>query len=254
MDKRGITTLIVAFALTVATAPGWAGNGGGFGGNPRNGAGAMSAARGSGGMSGGCGLAEYLSSIPAQEVDDAETAMLVKMRQEEKLARDVYLALYERWGLAIFNNIANSEQFHMNAIKVLLDRYGIEDPASNDERGVFQDAAFSELYQELVAKGETSIMDALLVGATIEDLDIKDLEDEMALTDNLDIETVFQNLAKGSRNHLRSFYRLISANGLSYTPQYISQSEFDEIVNSPAERGVVYDAEGNPVTYCGATQ
>ena len=76
------------------------------------------------------------TTIPAQEVDDAEAAMLVKMRQEEKLARDVYLTLYERWGLAIFNNIANSEQSHMNAIKVLLDRYGIEDPVFNDERGV----------------------------------------------------------------------------------------------------------------------
>ena len=67
-----------------------------------------------------CGLGYYLSSLPLQEVDDAEVAMLIKMRQEEKLARDVYLILYEKWGLVIFSNIANSEQSHMNAIKTLL--------------------------------------------------------------------------------------------------------------------------------------
>ena len=199
-----------------------------------------------------CGtLATVISDLPYEDLSEAEVDMLVKMRQEEKLARDVYITLYEKWGLRIFSNIAQSEQTHMDAIKVLLDKYGLEDPAANDVIGQFSDQAFVDLYTALVNQGSTSLVDALKVGATIEDLDIKDLEDEIAVSDNQDIKTVFQNLMKGSRNHLRSFYRLIVANGDTYTPQYITQEEFDAIVNSAMERGVVYDAEGNVLSSCG---
>ncbi|WP_201327351.1 DUF2202 domain-containing protein [Thermotomaculum hydrothermale] len=199
-----------------------------------------------------CGnLATIISSLPVQDLNDVEVDMLEKMRQEEKLARDVYLTLYEKWGLRIFSNIAQSEQTHMDAVKVLLDKYGLEDPATNNVIGVFTDQAFTDLYNSLVEKGSVSLTEALKVGATIEDLDIKDLEDEIALTNNEDIKMVFQNLMKGSRNHLRSFYRLVVANGETYEPQFISQEEFDSIVNSPMERGVVLDADGNVYSTCG---
>ena len=199
-----------------------------------------------------CGtLATVISDLPYEDLSEAEVEMLVKMRQEEKLARDVYLTLYEKWGLRIFSNIAQSEQSHMDAVKALLDKYGLEDSAANDVIGQFSDQAFVDLYTALVNQGSASLVDALKVGATIEDLDIKDLEDEIAVADNQDIKTVFQNLMKGSRNHLRSFYRLIVANGATYTPQYITQEEFDAIVSSDMERGVVYDADGNVLSTCG---
>ncbi|GEM_PF-949070 len=199
-----------------------------------------------------CGkLSTVISDLPYEDLSEAEVDMLVKMRQEEKLARDVYLTLYEKWGLRIFSNIAQSEQTHMDAIKVLLDKYGLEDPVANDVIGQYSDQAFVDLYSVLVNKGGVSLVEALKVGATIEDLDIKDLEDEIALSDNQDIKTVFQNLMKGSRNHMRSFNRLIVANGETYLPQYIAQDEFDAIVNSDMERGVVYDADGNVLYTCG---
>ena len=40
--------------------------------------------------------------------------------------------LYKMWGLTIFSNIASSEQKHMDAIKTLLDRYGLDDPAAEE--------------------------------------------------------------------------------------------------------------------------
>lgn len=49
------------------------------------------------------------------------------MREEEKLARDVYLTFGEKWGLTLFTNIAKSEQTHTDAVKTLLDRYEIKD-------------------------------------------------------------------------------------------------------------------------------
>ena len=58
-------------------------------------------------------------------------------------------------------------------------------------------------------------MDALIVGATVEDLDIKDLIDLLNKTDNPDIILVYNNLNKGSRNHLRAFIAQIESLGAS---------------------------------------
>ncbi|NPA43416.1 MAG: DUF2202 domain-containing protein [Chlorobi bacterium] len=167
-------------------------------------------------------------------LSDDEVEMLKYMREEEKLARDVYSYLFTEWGTFIFANIAQSEERHMAMVKVLLDQYGIEDPAL-DEPGRFSNSQIQALYDQLIAQGSQSEMDALIVGATIEDLDIYDLEHYMSQTDNQDILTVFSNLECGSRNHLRSFYREIINRGGDYSPQYISQEEFESIVNTPHE-------------------
>jgi len=184
-------------------------------------------------------LNTLINNIPAQEVNETERADLLHMREEEKLARDVYLTLYNRWGLVIFRNIARSEQRHMDAIKTLLDRYNIPDPveATGDRIGVFQNQHIQELYYELVEAGNSSIVNALRVGATIEDLDIKDLEDAYNRTDNRDIKTVYENLMRGSRNHLRAFVGMLREYGSNYTCQYITQEECEQILSTPMETG-----------------
>lgn len=162
---------------------------------------------------------------------------LLLMREEEKLARDVYLELYDKWELNIFQNIAKSEQTHTDAVKVLLDAYEIEDPVINDERGVFRNQDLQELYSQLVEKGSESLENAIIVGLTIEDLDIKDLNKLLDETQNKDIKMVYENLVKGSRNHLRSFYKQAQKNNVEYSAQYISQEEFDSIISTDNERG-----------------
>lgn len=162
---------------------------------------------------------------------------LAFMREEEKLARDVYLTLYDVWGVQIFSNIAGSEVTHMDAILTLLERYDIQDPAST-ERGVFTNPDLQTLYNELVAKGEQSLAAAFRVGAKIEDLDIRDLEENLAATDNPDIRIVYESLQRGSRNHLRAFNRqLLNETGSNYEPEFISQAEFDSIIAEGVERG-----------------
>ncbi len=185
-----------------------------------------------------------IADIPKGTLSKEEVESLVQMREEEKLARDVYLALFEKWNLNIFANIAKSEQTHTDAVKALLDRYGIEDPVKDDTRGVFTSEKMQKLYNDLVAQGSKSLEDALKVGATVEDLDIKDLEDFLKITDNEDIKIVYQNLMKGSRNHLRAFIRNIERNGDTYTPQFITKEEYERIISSDWERGAV-DANGN---------
>ncbi len=181
--------------------------------------------------------ANLIASISMTEPTVAEVAGLQFMREEEKLARDVYQRLYAQWGTQVFSNIAKSEQTHMGAIKVLLDRYDIEDPAQN-ERGVFTNSRLQQLYSELTERGNSSLTEAYQVGALIEDLDIKDLEAYIEATDKEDIKIVYENLARGSRNHLRAFNRqIVRATGQNYVPQYISQTAFDEIIAGNTEKG-----------------
>jgi len=184
-------------------------------------------------------LSTQLATIPASPLSTEETDALVFMREEEKLARDVYQLLYAQWGQKVFSNIAASEQQHMDAVALLLARYSLPDPAAGTAVGVFQDAHVQVLFNTLMAQGQTALIGALTVGATIEDLDIADLQQRIAATDNADIALVFGELMKGSRNHLRAFISQLTRQGVTYTPQYISQAEFDAIVNSATEKGSI---------------
>lgn len=194
------------------------------------------------------GLSSIIANLPKQELSDAEETGLILMREEEKLARDVYLTLYETWGLAIFPIIAESEERHMTAIKFLLDKYELDDPVTDLTVGEFTNPEIEALYNSLVEEGNKSLVDALYVGATIEDLDLKDLYGLIDETDNSDIKTVYQNLAKGSRNHLRAFVDQLSNYDVTYEAQrYLTKEEIDNIVSSPWEQGMV-DEDGNSVT------
>lgn len=196
----------------------------------------VSAQKGRGAMQNQSNSGQTVLNLPKEDLSEEEIAGLTLMREEEKLARDVYLALYEEWNAPIFNNIAQSEQQHTDMVKVLLDKYEIGD-LFIDEAGVFSNQDLAGLYSELVTLGSQSLIDALTVGMTIEDLDIYDLENALESVDNTDIQTVYENLMKGSRNHLRSFYSQLTALSGTYEPQYISVEEFEAILASDMERG-----------------
>lgn len=181
-------------------------------------------------------LAATIATLPADPLSDAEREGILYIREEEKLAHDVYTVLYEKWELDIFANIAASETTHMAAMKLLIDRYALDDPAT-EELGVFTSPALQKLYDDLVAKGTKSLIDALEVGATIEEVDIVDIQGYLKDVDNEDIKLVYENLLKGSRNHLRAFVSTLERYGVEYEPQYLSQEEYQEIITSPMEQG-----------------
>jgi len=174
-------------------------------------------------------------SNETDSLTEKEKEMLIKMREEEKLANDVYSFLYDKYRMNIFGNISNSEQMHMSRILYLLNKYHIPDPALPNP-GEFSDPELQHLYKELITAGDKSLLDALMVGATIEDLDIYDLEEFSTMTDKPDILDIFSKLTCGSRNHMRAFYRQILNQGADYKPQYISQETFEKIINGPHER------------------
>jgi len=177
-------------------------------------------------------------SVISQELTQEEKDWLIHMREEEKLARDVYTTLGEKWQINIFTNIAKSEQTHTDSIKTLLERYDIEDPVKTNEVGEFTLPEMQKLYDDLVAQGSKSLLEALIVCVTIEDLDIYDLDVAIKETSQSDIKTVYENLKKGSRNHMRAFVKQIDKEGGEYIPQFISE-EYSDIISKSQERGRV---------------
>lgn len=177
------------------------------------------------------------SNFAYESLSQEEKDALIFMREEEKLARDVYLKLGESWEIPIFSNIARSEQRHMDAVLCLIEKYELTDPLRSKELGQFSNENFERLYSDFTARGAESLEAALLVGAEIEDLDIFDLQNNLATVNNEDIFAVFNELMRGSRNHLRAFTGFLKNKNVTYERQYLSEVEFDKIINTEKEKG-----------------
>jgi hypothetical protein len=185
------------------------------------------------GAGAGVGGTGAYAQLPAPgDLSQEEADALVYMVEEEKLARDVYNVLYATWGSTTFQTIATSEQAHMDAIKNLLAVYGLTDPSSS-QAGVFSNPDLQVLYDQLTARGSQSLAEAFKVGGAIEEIDILDLQVRLAQTDNADIQQVFNNLLKGSSNHLRAFVNALQMQtGEVYQPQYMSAEAYQAIVST----------------------
>ena len=181
--------------------------------------------------------------VETSALSDSELASLLIMKEEEKLARDVYSVLFQKWGSQIFSNISAAESNHLNAIVLLLTNYGATD-TSLGEAGVFTDSEVQNLYNELIANATLSIEAAYKTGALIEEMDIKDLNEALIGITNENIIMVFDNLLKGSRNHLRAFNLQLTTLGVVYSPVFISQTDYDLIVNTAMEKGKQYRMNG----------
>lgn len=175
-------------------------------------------------------LSTPIALLPVGEMNQAEIDALLFMREEEKLARDVYLFLANQWGLPAFSNIAKSEQIHMDSVLDLLNRYELVDSTST-EAGVFNNAALQKLYDQLIVQGSLSVEEAFKVGAAIEEIDILDLQVRLTQTDQADIQQVFNSLMLGSYNHLNAFVgNLSNRYGITYTPQFMSVDLYQQIL------------------------
>jgi len=183
-------------------------------------------------------LGTTIAALPVETLSAAESASLIFMREEEKLAHDVYTQLGTVWGSQsrVFGNIARSEATHTEAIRQLLLRYTLADPAATLAAGVYQNASLQTLYTQLVAAGTPALVEALKVGAAIEEIDMIDLNKALLEIDNQDIVLVYQNLLKGSRNHLRAFVNALAGQGVTYAPQYMALADYQAIISTPMER------------------
>jgi hypothetical protein len=168
---------------------------------------------------------------PTPTVDFEATYGMTYIREEEKLARDVYQVLFDTWGSRVFNNIVSSEQQHMDAVGTLLSTYFLPDPAADTLPGQFSNPTLQALYDESAAQGILSLSDALKVAAGIEEMDILDLKHFLEMDLPGDVRLSYENLLTGSYNHLSAFVTIFErqADGV-YTPQYLTPEAYQEIL------------------------
>lgn len=175
---------------------------------------------------GGSALAARRQATTIASLTDREIADLLFMREEEKLARDVYLAMYQIWRLPVFSTIASSEQKHMDAMLSMVKIYGLTDPVASNGVGKFTDPRLQTLHDQLVARGKTSALEALRVGGYIEEVDMQDIQRAMDATAASNLDQVYANLLSGSRSHLQAFASQIkSQTGQPYVAQVLTQDE-----------------------------
>jgi hypothetical protein len=180
-----------------------------------------------------CAKDEGSGPAPQVPLSAAEQEMLLFMLEEEKLARDTYVALDAHWAAPQFANITSSERSHMDKIATLLAKYGVAYTVL--PAGTYAHPELQALYDQFMIDGVVSEANALHIGATIEDLDIVDLQQRMDATANVDIDAAFAKLQCGSRNHLRAFVGAIIASGGTYTPQFMDQASYDAILAAEIE-------------------
>jgi len=175
------------------------------------------------------------SELINEGLSQKEQEDLQYLKEEEKLARDVYLYAFDLYAYRVFENISKSEQMHMDKVTGIMNIYQVED-LSLPERGKFTNTELQNLYDELTDLCDKSLEDAIKVGATIEDLDINDIEDFIEDTNLEDVKNMYLSLSCGSRNHMRAFSKNLTNLGLEYIPQFISEEEYLEIINNSNEK------------------
>ena len=161
--------------------------------------------RGMGQGMGQRGTGLNLSTLPSGTLTTAQRAELASMAEEEKMAHDVYVALAADFpSLVQFDRIAAAETQHLTTIRLMLDKYGIDDPTTGYDAGEFASDRFNDLYTDLV-NSATSAAAALEVGVTIEETDIADLKDALSGLTAPDVTQVYTHLLTASERHLAAF-------------------------------------------------
>lgn len=143
-------------------------------------------------------------SLLAQTTEDN----ILFVKQEEKVARDVYLALYDLWEHPTFAKIARAEQTHMYAMDRVITLHGLTD-TTPAEQGLFTIPELQTLHDELIAMGSNSLEEALAVGILIEETDIKDIQQLLPTIDDPTTQFILNRLLFGSENHLAAFTRAL---------------------------------------------
>jgi hypothetical protein len=171
-----------------------------------------------------CGTCDFTGTLT-----EAEIAGLMEMREEEKLAKQVYIFFYEKYQYRVFNNISKSENAHTSAVLHIIDGFGLTDPTPISDTE-FNNPVFTELYAQLTAKGSESLVEALKVGAFIEELDINDLQGLLETTENQSVKRVYGNLLSASKIHLKAFTNSLKWLNATYTPTVLSVEEYNDIL------------------------
>lgn len=174
------------------------------------------------------------SATLAQMISDSEKSTILRMREEEKMTRDFYLAMNEKWNQKVFANIAENESYHMSQILLLIEKYKLNDPVAQtgDERGVYIDSSLQLEYNELIAAGNVSLKAALKAGAKMEEKDIVEIRNGIAGTTSKEIAGTYKYLLQYSANHLNALVQNLEKQGVTYQPEVLDKTDYNNIRNN----------------------
>ncbi|MCK9630945.1 MAG: DUF2202 domain-containing protein [Methanoregula sp.] len=175
-------------------------------------------------------------SMPQAPLNETETTDILYLQEAEKFDHDLNTALYGMHSdIPVFLHIANASGVYMAIDNVILQRYGIPSP-ENEAAGVFTNQKLQQMYTADINSGYASATTALTSSATFEDMHIADLQGAMGRTDNSDLQFIYRQQLASARNNLRLLNQWITAYGGTYTPTYITQASYNEIISTPMEQ------------------
>ncbi len=150
--------------------------------------------------------------VPAAALTDSEADGLACIREEERLAHDLYVVLY--------------------------DLYGLPDPAQGMPPGEFSDPTLQALHGDLLPRGRESVEKALCVAALVEEADILALQERLAQTTQPHLTRAYQNLLQASGNHLRAFAMQIGRQtGVENVPQLLDAAAYASLAGGTQPGG-----------------
>lgn len=157
---------------------------------------------------------------------------------QEKLAADLFLALYHRWGEPVFLDLYEAETTHHEAVLWLLGKYGLADPDQGLGPGAFSDPDLQWTYDDGLAYGMESFTQALILGAELAESSIDELEYQLTTRQSArDAVFLYDALLLASHNHLRLFVWWLRRMGVVYAPVWLPYGRYRDIVDRPLERG-----------------
>jgi hypothetical protein len=175
-----------------------------------------------------------------------EIEFIFAVREDEKIARDLYISFFGKFGLKPFENIGKAEDNHIKATEKLFDYYEIDYPALSGN-GKFENAIRQKLFDSLLLKVNTEL-DAFKVMAVLEESNIVEYGAVIKTVVNPNIKMVIENLAKASANHFKAAIRQITALGGTYTPEFLTQEQYRAVIAIGFEKGKRYMYKNNGST------
>ena len=136
-------------------------------------------------------------------------AQLTEMREEERVARDLYTKLASSSGELIFTRIAASEQRHLEAVERLMTSQGMDPGAAGTTVGRYAVPDLQAAYDRWLAQGRASDEAAYKVGVELERQDIADLKG-LDVADGTTGARVVAALLNGSEHHLAAFTKAVN--------------------------------------------
>ena len=174
----------------------------------------------------------YQTTPTDLNLTDEQKYAIAYMWNDEKMAHDLYLALYNKFPNqnVLYNIATKAESTHELTVENLAQAYDInitnyqngygEHYSQNDldkyGAGEFFIPAVQQTYDTLYNQGSKSEIDALKVGCMVEVVDVDDLNKYLdVVKDKPDIVNAFENLRSGSYNHYWAFDTALKNLGVS---------------------------------------